>query len=62
LNHYGFVTLIYSYTLVQEFIESLTSKILVEMGQQQTEHRREKWLADLAIGSIHLKEGNTFAR
>jgi hypothetical protein len=48
--------------LLQEFIPSLISKILVEMGQQQTHHRPEKWLADLAIGSIHLKEGNTFAR
>jgi hypothetical protein len=25
-------------------------------------HQPEKWMADLAIASTHLKEGNTFAR
>jgi hypothetical protein len=45
----------------QEFVSILIEKILNEIEQQQT-HQPEKWMADLAISSIHLKEGNTFSR
>ena len=39
----------------------LCNKILDSL-QQQISHKPERWMSDLAIGSIHLKEGNTFAR
>jgi hypothetical protein len=29
---------------------------------EQSTHQTEKWMAKLAISSVHLKEGNTFAR
>ncbi len=45
----------------QEFTVVLCNKIL-ESLQQQTTYKPERWMSDLAIGSIHLKEGNTFAR
>ena len=36
-------------------------KVLDE-ERRQPHHQPEKWMADLAIASVHLKEGNTFAR
>jgi hypothetical protein len=45
----------------QEFVNILMGKLVAELKQKQV-HQPEKWLADLAISSIHLKEGNTFAR
>ena len=38
------------------------TKVLKEERQHQSHHQPEKWMADLAIASVHLKEGNTFAR
>ena len=32
------------------------------MKENEPTHHPEKWMAELAIGSIHLKEGNTFVR
>ena len=40
----------------------LVTKVLKEERQHQSHHQPEKWMADLAIASVHLKEGNTFAR
>ena len=32
------------------------------MEHKPPTHEADKWLANLAIGSVHLKEGNTFVR
>ena len=47
--------------LFQGFVQVLESKILEQIKDHQT-FEAEKWMADLAIRSIHLKEGNTFSR
>jgi hypothetical protein len=33
-----------------------------QIKQNEPLNKPEKWMADLAISSVHLKEGNTFAR
>ena len=40
----------------------MVAKVLDEERRQHQSHQPEKWMADLAIASVHLKEGNTFAR
>jgi len=44
------------------FIWTLKEKILTDVKKNEPTHQPEKWMADLAIGSVHLKEGNTFVR
>ena len=46
---------------LQDFISCLCNKVLGLMKEKST-HHPEKWMSDLAVGSIRLKEGNTFAR
>ena len=46
----------------QEFVLALIEKVVDQLRQNETSHQPEKWMADLAISSVHLKEGNTFAR
>ena len=40
----------------------MCNKVLDHMKQNIPNYLPEKWMAHLAICSIHLKEGNTFAR
>ena len=47
---------------LQDFITALCNKVLEHMKQNAPTNQPEKWMAHLAISSIHLKEGNTFAR
>ena len=45
----------------QDFISCLCNKVL-DLVKEKSTHHPEKWMSDLAVGSIRLKEGNTFAR
>ena len=40
---------------------NLCNKVL-ERVKEQSSYQPEKWMSNLAIGSMRLKEGNTFAR
>ena len=41
---------------------ALRTKVLDNIKQHEPSHQPEKWMAELSISSVHLKEGNTFAR
>ena len=47
---------------VQDFAAALCAKVLEHIKLNEPTHQPEKWMANLAISSVHLKEGNTFAR
>ena len=48
--------------LFQEFFEVLLEKVLLQLLLKDTGINSWKWLSNLATESIHLSEGNTFAK
>lgn len=48
--------------LFQEFFEVLLEKVLLQLLLKDTGINSWKWLSNLATESIHLREGNTFAK
>jgi len=47
--------------LFQEFLTVLLDKVL-ELLKKNEGPNPEKWLTNLAVDSIHLREGDTFAK
>ena len=47
---------------LQDFVSAVREKVLSDMEHKPPTHEADKWMANLAIMSVHLKEGNTFVR